>query len=290
MRIEDVLRLELGTFVRPAEETGTGSARVETVLGYVARTPAGLLLFDTGLGEAGDDTEAWYRPRRIEDRGRPSQGGARDRRHRPGGQLPPALRPHRREPVLGWPPHLLPTRRARHRAHDRLHGPPAGRLRRCTLRAARRRGADRGRRTRHPDAGPRRRAPVGGVRVRRRLDRPRRSVPRHRIRTGRRTLSPRGLTPSVTSSPCHRRVRGCPGCWSSTPGGSSSPTTPRSGSRDRGTRARDGRARPTPRLSPPWLRRSRRPAPRCRAGTSPPTSTPPARRRRSRTRRTRTRG
>ena len=65
MRIEDVLRLELGTFVRPAEETGTGSARVETVLGYVARTPAGVLLFDTGLGNAGDDTEAWYRPRRI---------------------------------------------------------------------------------------------------------------------------------------------------------------------------------------------------------------------------------
>jgi N-acyl homoserine lactone hydrolase len=65
MRIEDVTRLELGTFVRPAEETGTGSARVETVLGYVARTPAGLLLFDTGLGEAGPETEGWYRPRRI---------------------------------------------------------------------------------------------------------------------------------------------------------------------------------------------------------------------------------
>ena len=65
MRIDDVVRLELGTFVRPAEETGTGSSRVETVLGYVARTPAGVLLFDTGLGDAGPDTEAWYRPRRI---------------------------------------------------------------------------------------------------------------------------------------------------------------------------------------------------------------------------------
>jgi N-acyl homoserine lactone hydrolase len=65
MRIDDVVRLELGTFVRPAEETGTGSARVETVLGYVARTSAGLLLFDTGLGDAGPDAEAWYRPRRT---------------------------------------------------------------------------------------------------------------------------------------------------------------------------------------------------------------------------------
>ena len=65
MRIEDVMRLELGTFVRPAEETGTGSPRVETVLGYVTRTPAGLLLFDTGLGEADRETEEWYRPRRI---------------------------------------------------------------------------------------------------------------------------------------------------------------------------------------------------------------------------------
>ncbi len=65
MRVEDVVRLDLGTFVRPAEETGTGHPRVEAVLGYVARTPAGLLLLDTGLGEADADTEAWYRPRRI---------------------------------------------------------------------------------------------------------------------------------------------------------------------------------------------------------------------------------
>ncbi len=65
MRVDDVIRLELGTFVRPAEETGTGSPRVETVLGYLARTPAGLLLLDTGLGEADAETEEWYRPRRI---------------------------------------------------------------------------------------------------------------------------------------------------------------------------------------------------------------------------------
>lgn len=66
MRIDDVARLELGTFIRPPEETNTGSPRVETVLGYVVRTPAGMLLLDTGLGEADPDTEAWYRPRRVE--------------------------------------------------------------------------------------------------------------------------------------------------------------------------------------------------------------------------------
>lgn len=65
MRIDDVARLDLGTFVRPAEETGTGSPRVEAVLGYVARTPAGVLLLDTGLGAADPETEAWYRPRRV---------------------------------------------------------------------------------------------------------------------------------------------------------------------------------------------------------------------------------
>lgn len=65
MRTGDVVRLDLGTFVRPAEETGTGAPRVEAVLGYVARTPAGVLLLDTGLGEADAETEAWYRPRRV---------------------------------------------------------------------------------------------------------------------------------------------------------------------------------------------------------------------------------
>lgn len=65
MQIADVSRLELGTFVRPVEETGTGSPRVENVLAYVARTSAGLLLLDTGLGHADPETEAWYRPRRV---------------------------------------------------------------------------------------------------------------------------------------------------------------------------------------------------------------------------------
>ena len=65
MRMDDVRRLDLGTFVRPAEETGTGLPRVEVVYGYVVRTPAGVLLLDTGLGKADEETEAWYRPRRV---------------------------------------------------------------------------------------------------------------------------------------------------------------------------------------------------------------------------------
>ncbi|MEP9381529.1 MBL fold metallo-hydrolase [Nocardioides cheoyonin] len=65
MRSDDVVRLDLGTFVRPAEETGTGAPRVEAVYGYLVRTPAGPLLLDTGLGEADEETEAWYQPRRV---------------------------------------------------------------------------------------------------------------------------------------------------------------------------------------------------------------------------------
>jgi N-acyl homoserine lactone hydrolase len=65
MRLDDVKRIELGTFVRPPEETDTGSARIETVLAYVVRTAAGTLLLDTGIGQADEVTEAWYRPRRA---------------------------------------------------------------------------------------------------------------------------------------------------------------------------------------------------------------------------------
>lgn len=65
MRMDDVARIRFGSFVRPPEETGTGSPRVEPVLGYVVRTSAGVLLLDTGLGDAGLETEAWYRPRRV---------------------------------------------------------------------------------------------------------------------------------------------------------------------------------------------------------------------------------
>jgi N-acyl homoserine lactone hydrolase len=65
MRVDQVARLDLGTFVRPSEETGTDRPRVEAVLGYVARTSDGVLLLDTGLGDADAETEARYRPRRV---------------------------------------------------------------------------------------------------------------------------------------------------------------------------------------------------------------------------------
>ena len=60
-----IRRLDLGYFVRPASETGTGSSRVEPVLGYLVRLDdGGLLLFDTGLGQGEADLDAHYRPHR----------------------------------------------------------------------------------------------------------------------------------------------------------------------------------------------------------------------------------
>jgi N-acyl homoserine lactone hydrolase len=58
-----VRRVDFGYFVRPAEETGTGSPRVEPCLGYAVRHPDGLLLFDTGMGSH-PEVDAHYRPRR----------------------------------------------------------------------------------------------------------------------------------------------------------------------------------------------------------------------------------
>ena len=43
-RHTDVAGADVGTFVRPAEEAGTDRPRVEQVLGYLARTAAGLVL------------------------------------------------------------------------------------------------------------------------------------------------------------------------------------------------------------------------------------------------------
>lgn len=47
-----IVRLDYGYFVRPTEETGTGQARVEPVLGYAVLHPQGTLLLDTGTGGA----------------------------------------------------------------------------------------------------------------------------------------------------------------------------------------------------------------------------------------------
>lgn len=59
-----VRRLDLGYFVRPASETGGPKPRVEPVLAYLVQHDNGLVLFDTGIGDADPETEAHYRPRR----------------------------------------------------------------------------------------------------------------------------------------------------------------------------------------------------------------------------------
>lgn len=64
--VTSVHRLLLGTFVRPAAETASGSPRVEAVYGYLVRHRDGLVLLDTGIGRGDEETEHWYRPRRVE--------------------------------------------------------------------------------------------------------------------------------------------------------------------------------------------------------------------------------
>jgi N-acyl homoserine lactone hydrolase len=59
-----VRRLDLGYFVRPASEVGGPQPRVEPVLAYLVQCEEGLVLFDTGKGDADPETEAHYRPRR----------------------------------------------------------------------------------------------------------------------------------------------------------------------------------------------------------------------------------
>jgi N-acyl homoserine lactone hydrolase len=64
VNVDDVRRLLLGTFVRPPEETG-GAPKVEGVYAYAVPNGSGLVLLDTGIGAADEETEAWYRPRRV---------------------------------------------------------------------------------------------------------------------------------------------------------------------------------------------------------------------------------
>jgi N-acyl homoserine lactone hydrolase len=59
-----VRRVDFGHFVRPAGETGTGSERIEWLLGYLVALPeSGFLLFDTGMGSE-PDVDRHYRPTR----------------------------------------------------------------------------------------------------------------------------------------------------------------------------------------------------------------------------------
>ncbi|MFH8614827.1 MBL fold metallo-hydrolase [Streptomyces sp. NPDC017979] len=59
-----VHRLDLGYFVRPAGETGTGRPRAEPVFAHLVRHPRGLLLFDSGIGTGDPEADAHYRPHR----------------------------------------------------------------------------------------------------------------------------------------------------------------------------------------------------------------------------------
>ena len=65
MQVDDVRRLLLGTFVRPPEET-SGAPKVEAVYAYAVPHESGLVLLDTGIGAADEETEAWYRPQRVD--------------------------------------------------------------------------------------------------------------------------------------------------------------------------------------------------------------------------------
>ncbi|MGA9776034.1 MAG: N-acyl homoserine lactonase family protein [Candidatus Dormiibacterota bacterium] len=56
-----VRRVDFGYFVRPAEETGIGSSRVEPCLGYLVHHADDLVLVDTGMG-SNPDVDARYRP------------------------------------------------------------------------------------------------------------------------------------------------------------------------------------------------------------------------------------
>lgn len=63
-RNTDIVRLDLGYFIRPTAETGQlGAPRAEAVLAYLVRHGDELLLFDTGMGED-PDVDAHYRPHR----------------------------------------------------------------------------------------------------------------------------------------------------------------------------------------------------------------------------------
>jgi N-acyl homoserine lactone hydrolase len=59
-----IRRLDLGYFVRPADEVDGVTPRVESVLAYLVTRPEGLLLFDTGMGTGDDELEQHYRPHR----------------------------------------------------------------------------------------------------------------------------------------------------------------------------------------------------------------------------------
>jgi glyoxylase-like metal-dependent hydrolase (beta-lactamase superfamily II) len=63
---DDVQRLNLGYVLKPAEATGTGRPQVVPILAYFVAHPDGGILFDAGVAPLDDETEAYYRPHRVE--------------------------------------------------------------------------------------------------------------------------------------------------------------------------------------------------------------------------------
>jgi glyoxylase-like metal-dependent hydrolase (beta-lactamase superfamily II) len=63
---DDVQRLNLGYVLKPVEATGTGHPQVVPILAYFIAHPDGGILFDAGVAPLDDETEASYRPHRID--------------------------------------------------------------------------------------------------------------------------------------------------------------------------------------------------------------------------------
>lgn len=63
---DDVQRLNLGYVLKPAEATGTGHPQVIPILAYYVNHPDGGVLFDAGIAPLDPETEAFYRPHRLD--------------------------------------------------------------------------------------------------------------------------------------------------------------------------------------------------------------------------------
>jgi glyoxylase-like metal-dependent hydrolase (beta-lactamase superfamily II) len=64
--LDDVQRLNLGYVLKPASATDTGQLQVVPILAYYVHHPDGGVLFDAGIAPLDAETEAFYRPHRIE--------------------------------------------------------------------------------------------------------------------------------------------------------------------------------------------------------------------------------
>ena len=129
---------EVARFSHPAESPLAG--RTGIVMAYAVVHPAGLLLFDTGIGTGNADIDEAYHPvvqdlRSLLRWPRPRAGRCRRAR-----VLAPPLRPRRPERRLPGSPDPRPGGRARGGHGSRLHDRRVGRLPRRALRRGGRRG------------------------------------------------------------------------------------------------------------------------------------------------------